>query len=179
MTKHFMIRTAVAGAVALLVGTEPLRAQAGPPLARPARDTTPALKSPIAPSAPPSSVAPRTGTRAAARASVLSAEQQIVPPSTAPVSPPVDSFRPAAARTPAAPPIPVVAPPPPPKPGTEARAVSASASLRSDEPPPGATARCRDGTFLSGALPADPCGDRGGLAVRITPPPPLRPPRPD
>lgn len=47
-------------------------------------------------------------------------------------------------------------------------------------PPAGATARCKDGTYLFGALPVNPCSDRDGLAVRfpIPPPPPTAPRRP-
>ena len=56
--------------------------------------------------------------------------------------------------------------------------VTARASLVSDEPPADATARCKDGTFISTTVDASTCVNNGGLAVRMPArptPPPKRP----
>lgn len=71
-----------------------------------------------------------------------------------------------------------------PDPATVAPALRAAetapvAPLQSQTPPAGATMRCKDGTWLSGAPSAARCDRNGGLAtilpVRAAPPPP--PPR--
>lgn len=152
-------------------------AQAGPPLARPRADSAPTLQRPTSPSAPPASVAPRTSVRAG----VPSAAQAPTPapvPAMPRASVAVDSVRPAPAdATPAAP---AVARPADPATVRQATTALPSATLRvePDLPPPaGATARCRDGSYVTTPVDGSTCDGRGGLAVRL----PVRPvpgPRP-
>ncbi|HVZ47844.1 MAG TPA: hypothetical protein VG916_03600 [Gemmatimonadaceae bacterium] len=68
--------------------------------------------------------------------------------------------------------------PPAPTASPAFRAVAPVAPLRAElQPPPGAIARCKDGTYVTGTLPADPCSANGGLAARLVPaaPAPRRP----
>lgn len=71
----------------------------------------------------------------------------------------------------AMPPKPV--PPPPPV----ARPAFRAVPVQEGPPPDGATARCKDGSYLVGLLAPDACADRGGLVVRF-PPPRVVPPKP-
>ncbi len=75
----------------------------------------------------------------------------------------------------------------PPAPGSRVAAVPVAARAPMNEPPPaGATMRCKDGTYLSGAPNASACATHNGLAVvlpapRPAPPAPVArtsPPRP-
>ena len=164
---HTFRLAAAGGAFALAASAAALHAQAGPQLAKAPRDTQPEVKRLVAPSPPPSSVAPRA--RAAAQVRAATAADSGPRPMKR-VSPPVDSVRPAPepvntldqSRAPAKAP-----PPPAPRANTAVQPVAARAALVSDEPPQGATARCKDGTFLTTAVDATSCTDNGGLAVRI------------
>ncbi len=166
---------ALAGIVSLTAAL--MQAQAGPPLAQPRRDSSPPLMVPKAPSPPPSSRAP-----APARASFTVADP--APVAIAPRSgASVDSVRPVTDLNPEAPKTGLIVrrPPPPvssPAPAA-ARAVDSPAAFRSNDPPDGATALCKDGTWLFGAVPVVPCQSNGGLVVRLPEPKPVpRPPRP-
>ena len=164
---HLCGRMAVAGAMAIAVSLTSLGAQAGPPLAKAPRDTQPALKQLKSPSPPPSTVAPRGA--ANQRAALVAPTDSGARPMQR-VSPPVDSVRPAAPTTNTVDPRrapPTSAPPPAPRANPAVQAATPRAALQSDDPPAGATGRCKDGTWLTGTLPANPCGANGGLAVRI------------
>lgn len=65
-------------------------------------------------------------------------------------------------------------PPPRPVPELATPAVMAAPAAAS-QPPAGATMRCKDGTWLSGAPAAERCTDRGGVATVL--PPERVPPR--
>ena len=168
---------ALAGIVSLTAAQ--MQAQAGPPLAPPRRDSSPPLMVPKSPSPPPSSRAPAP---APARASFTVADP--APVAIAPqTGAPVDSVRPSTDPNPEAPKTGLIVrrPPPPvssPAPAA-ARVVDSPAAFRLNDPPDGATARCKDGTWLFGAVPDVPCQANGGLAVRLPEPKPVvRPPRP-
>lgn len=62
-----------------------------------------------------------------------------------------------------------VAMPPRTAPRTAPRATTAAPLIqpRNEPAPPDATARCKDGTYLMGPLPAEPCAANGGLAARL------------
>lgn len=63
-------------------------------------------------------------------------------------------------------------------PASESRADDAARERAAATPPPGATMRCKDGTWLTGAQDATRCENAGGVALLITQPlapPPLRP----
>lgn len=167
---------ALAAVATLVASGTALRAQAGPPIPRPSTDSQPALRVPIPPSAPPSSVAPRNAARAIVREAEPAAPLLLV----VPVGPPVDSVRPAPVVAAQVVPLQVGSPPPVPQAAPVARRLDAQALIQSDAVLIDATARCKDGTFLFGALPAEPCAERGGLVALIpVKPAPPRPPRPD
>ena len=98
------------------------------------------------------------------------------------VSAPVDSVRPGPAlvtaldprRAPA-----VQAPPPAPRATATTQPVMQRALQVSDQAPTDATARCKDGTFLTTPVDDNSCSDHAGLAVsfpqRQAPPPKPRP----
>jgi hypothetical protein len=157
----------------LVAGSASLHAQSGPPLAKAAvRDSAPPLVRLKSPSPPPSSVAPRTRVQP----SIAGGDAENAPKPMTPPSPPVESVRPSATPAPAVEPRRSV--PPPPRPTATVRAAeSAPAALRADVQPADATGRCTDGMWLTGAIAADACAGRGGLAVRFEPKvtPPKRP----
>ena len=109
--------------------------------------------------------------------SATRADAQGAPPADPRVSPPPPP-------PPAQPAPPTVAAQPRPVPPSlaEIRAAQPSAAPSPASgpatPPVGATMRCRDGTWLSGAPAADRCTQRGGVLIyvpqRPTPPPPAR-----
>ena len=73
--------------------------------------------------------------------------------------------------------------PPAPVARVTAQAAMQAAPAPAAAPPAGATMRCKDGTFLSGAPDASRCDANGGLAAilpaaRPAPPPPPRQRRP-
>lgn len=147
----------------------------------PPRDNAPPLLVPVVPGPRPEQVAPRA--RAAQRTAVVRAPADTaVAPPQAP-SAPVESVkpRPAAVVTPSAADAPAVSAPPPP-PGSQPAASRAPVPLatRADEPQPAnATARCKDGSFVTSPVDANTCAGSGGLLVsfpqRRTPTPPRRP----
>lgn len=64
-------------------------------------------------------------------------------------------------------PPPLTRPAPPPRSmRVEERALQSVVTM-SQEEPAGATGRCKDGTFLTGAVTEERCADKGGLAVRL------------
>ena len=151
-----------------------LEAQGGPPAARAPRDSQPAVRALVSPSRPPSTVAPRAPLRPAqVRVATDSAPR-------VPKSPgmPVDSARPAPAPLNALDPrrAPPEQPAPPAPTARRPAIVEQRAAALSDSPPIGATARCRDGTFLLSRVDENACVGNGGLAVvfpqRQTPKPP-------
>ena len=171
MTTRLNARSAfavMAATVVLIAGAVRLNAQAGPPLAKVSSDTQPTLRLLVPPSPPPSTVAPRAST---SRRAAVVAPADSGPRPLKRMSLPVDSVRPA--------PVPVnaldpkrapVKQPAPPAPGSNAAAqqvVAPRAALISNEPPANATARCKDGTFVTLAVDANTCADRGGIAVRL------------
>jgi hypothetical protein len=66
-----------------------------------------------------------------------------------------------------------------PRPKAPVRRAGPSLSVRppvaEQGPPAGATMRCKDGTYLSGAAAANRCADNGGMAVILPPPRPTPP----
>ncbi|MDE3150618.1 MAG: hypothetical protein KGL93_00070, partial [Gemmatimonadota bacterium] len=77
----------------------------------------------------------------------------------------------APAATPAkAPPAPPVQAPPP-APGAAPQASSPARALSAPDPsaPEGATLRCKDGTYLTGAQPDAACDAHRGIAARFAP----------
>lgn len=154
-----VVRLASLGAVTVLCASA-LRAQAGPPLAK--QDTQPALRKPQPGSPPPSTVAPSRGRRRA-----TAADSVPVTPMKR-VSAPPDSVRPAPA---AAAPLDSARMPrtqPMVRPGARQDAAAApSASTASDQPPAGAKARCKDGTFVMAPVDDATCRTNGGIAVRF------------
>jgi hypothetical protein len=101
-----------------------------------------------------------------------------------PVSAPVESVRPVMASPQQAQVVqePPRSDPPPPAPATRppVQRAMAPATAPDGPPPVGATARCKDGTYLFVPATEQSCGDRGGLAVTFAPrpappPPPRRP----
>jgi hypothetical protein len=71
---------------------------------------------------------------------------------------------------------PRVPPPPPAQGATDAASRSNSASLNAP-PPPGATLRCKDGTYLSGPADVARCAQNGGSGI-VLPRDPVPPPAP-
>lgn len=136
-------------------------------------DSTPALVKPRSPSAPPSSVAPRTRAQAVRAAQPDSSAVRPMPAASAPV----ESVRPAAVPAPAVEPLPARTPPPRAAASMRAEPSAAAASLVSEEPPANATGRCKDGTWLTSAIEANACASNGGLAARF-PVKPVLPKRP-
>lgn len=198
MTKTISRSAFVAALLALTAGQ--LAAQSPPPAPAPA--AAPALQRPTA-APPPSTVAP-AATPAATRATPVAAAP-VAPVASA--SRPADSVRPAGAPS-AERPAGAVAQcvdgtfvartadctarrgvrvrfpversgPPPVAEQPQAVPVGRPAVASSATPPQGATARCKDGTFVLGAWSAGRCDANGGLAAVLpatrTPPPP--PPR--
>lgn len=174
-------RPMIAALLAAVFSTQAAGAQASPP-PRPTQDVAPALLPPPAASPRPETVAPRT------RAAVQGAQQATetaVRATAAPLRPasaPVDSVRPtiAPARQVQVPLEPPRVDPPPPVPGTRqpTQNAVAPASAPDGPPPVGATARCKDGTYLFVPTTEQSCSDRGGIAVTFTPrPAPPTPPR--
>ena len=176
-------RPMIAALLAAVFCTQTARAQASPP-PRPTQDVAPALLPPPAASPRPETVAPRT--RAAVQGAQQATEAAVRATATPlrPASAPVDSVRP----TKAAPqPVQVLeepprVDPPPPAPGTRpsAQKAVAPASAPDGPPPVGATARCKDGTYLFVPTNDQSCSERGGFAVTFTPRPaaPTPPRRP-
>lgn len=167
-------------AAVVAVGVAPMGtigAQGGPPAARAPLDTQPALRVPASASRPPSAVAPRTRSVRQLGPATADTSLKLIKR----VSAPVDSVRPAPATVSALDPSRaprVQAPPPAPGTAATARVTAPRALLTSDTPPAGATARCKDGTFLTTTLLDDnSCSDHGGIAVRLPQrqPPPPRP----
>lgn len=112
-------------------------------------------------------------------AAPLSAQASPAPLPPASPPPPV----PAASPTPPVPTMQRSSPPPAPaaRPADPApTAAAAAASPANATPPAGATMRCKDGVWLSGAPAANRCERNGGVAVilpvRATAPPPPRAP---
>jgi hypothetical protein len=69
-------------------------------------------------------------------------------------------------------------PPPAPVVAAPVSAVDADAERANSTPPTGATMRCKDGTWLTGAQDATRCANSGGVAMLIAQPlalPPVRP----
>ena len=68
---------------------------------------------------------------------------------------------------------------PPPAPARNPQPLAQASVVAPTAPPTDATAQCKDGTYLFGTLPAQPCADHGGLAARLPtkPPPPKKPPQ--
>lgn len=140
-------------------------AQSAPP--KPATDTAgPPLRVMKAPATPP----PRSNARAAATLAPTNAEPLRAMQR---VGTPVDSARPKAPAPVAldpsrAPAKTVIAPP---SATTAAAQPAARAALTvADTPPAGATARCKDGTYVTRAVDANTCGANGGIAVRFPQP---------
>jgi len=149
-----------------LAPTGTLGAQGGPQAARAPRDSQPALRAPKSPSPPPSAVAPRQG--AVRQPGPTSADTGLKLMKR--VSAPVDSVRPAPAPVTALDPLRaprIQAPPPAPAANATAKVTTTRASVTSDQPPAGATARCKDGTFLTTPADDNTCSDHGGLVVRF------------
>lgn len=173
-----MMRNASMFAGVLLTVAGTAHAQASPPPTTASRDTQPALIKPRTVSAPPPTVAPRL--RAAARPT--RADSAPVEPMRRVGAPP-DSVRPTVMQAPRGDTArnSRTAPPPPARPAASVVAPAASSPALAETPPPtGATARCKDGTYLFGPLATDPCAAHGGLAAlfpeRTAPPPaPRRP----
>lgn len=69
-------------------------------------------------------------------------------------------------------------PPPAPVAAAQASAEDAAAARATATPPVGATMRCKDGTWMTGAQDASRCANAGGVAVLITQPRTPPPPRP-
>lgn len=152
-----------------------LHAQAAPPA--PKRDSVRVLPAPYTPPPPPAPARTAVSQRAVRS---TEAAPTAVPAPPARVGVPVDSARPAArsVRAQTAPEGTTKnAPPPPPTPRRTAQVVAEPVSV--DGPPPaGATARCKDGTYLFTTANEHSCDNRGGLVVLITPKPaPPTPPR--
>lgn len=154
-----------------------LGAQAGPPLAKAPRDSAPALIKPRAPSLPPSSVAPRG---AVAQRTAIVAPVDSGPRLMKRIGLPVDSVRPAPTPEPEV--TALKKQPPPPAPSRTNPAVQQvtqrAAALTSDEPSAAASARCKDGTYITAVVDDNTCSDRGGVAVKF-PPPRQAPKRPN
>lgn len=140
-----------------------LAAQGVPPAARAPRDTQPVLRAPVAPSRPPSSVAPLAPVRAAQVRAITDSAPR--PPKSPGM--PVDSARPAPAPLNALDPgrAPPEQPAPPAPTVRRAVIVEQRTAVPSDVPPAGATARCKDGTFLLSRVDENTCTGNGGLAV--------------
>lgn len=164
MTTSRLVRTIVLIAAPLALGVATagvLGAQGLPPTATVPRNESPALRVPVRPSRPPAAVAPAAAASRQARAAVDSGP-------SVPKSPgmPVDSAKPAPAvvnaldprRAPAERQV-------PPAVRTLRSAVAGPAVSGPTEAPEGATARCKDGTFLLTPVDVNSCLDRGGLVV--------------
>ena len=174
-------RPMIAALLAAVFSAQAVNAQASPP-PRPPQDVTPALLPPPPASPRPETVAPRT--RAAAQVAPQGEETlRTTPVAPRRVSAPVDSVRPTVASPQQAQAVrePPRADPPPPPPATRQPALNATQTAAPDGPPPtGATARCKDGTYLFTPTNQQSCSDRGGLAVTLAsrPAPPTPPRRP-
>jgi len=158
--------------------TGAIGAQGGPPTARAPHDSQPALLVPVSPSRPPSAVAPRA--RAVRQVAPTTADTGLRLIKR--VSAPVDSVRPAPAHVTVLDPRfapPVQAAPLAPGANAGVQPVAVRASLASDQPPANATARCKDGTYLTTVVDDNTCRDNGGLTVafpkRQAPPPRPKP----
>jgi hypothetical protein len=176
----FISRATQATALAVALGALSAAATAQGPAKRPLPpsavvpvDSAPALITRKAPSAPPSSVAPRIRAPQAIRAAQPDSG---VRPMTA-VSAPVESVRPAAVQAPIVEPLPARTSPARPAATMRAEPVAAAASV-SETPPANATGRCKDGTWVTSAtVEASSCTNNGGLAARF-PQKPVLPKRP-
>ena len=159
-----MTRTAIvhcAAAAALLFVAVSAGAQSAPrPPRREAPDSVVLLRP--SPAAPPVATLLRGALRPAAEAPVIMPVLPMPaasPPPPAPVSATIVAVQPE--------PMPSVAPPP----FATTMSAVASATVTPDQlPPAGATARCKDGTFLSGGAPDQGCAGKGGLSIVLTPP---------
>ena len=176
MTHSTRLLNGVVVVATLVACATPARAQSPP--TPPKRDSTPTLLPPPA-SPRPEAVAPRA--RAAAQVAP-SAQETLRATPIAPklVGAPVDSVRPAIRPAPS----PLVddrasAPPPPaPSAQRQAQRTTEVAPTPDGPPPTGATARCKDGSYLFAPVNDESCRDRGGLVARFAPPPvPPTPPR--
>jgi len=167
-------------AVALTAPAATLGAQAAPPAPKP--DSAPALLPPPR-TPPPPAAGPMVRTRA--QAAPLAGETA-VRATVAPlpqVSAPVESVRPAAATAPRVPSgrdAPAVPPAPPAPVARQAAQQNAPepAAVPDGPPPVGATARCKDGTYLFAPASEQSCSAHTGLVVLFPPrPAPPTPPR--
>lgn len=132
---------------------------AGPPPPRPQVDPGPALLLP-----PPPPPVPSRAPRAEQRASIASATIPLLPPpagSPRPNAPPPRTERIALAN-----PAPLTQAPPR---AVRVRNFGGVVKTTGAEvaAPPGATGRCRDGTYVSGDASDASCGGRGGLAIHM------------
>jgi hypothetical protein len=168
--------------LAVACAAQHVNAQSSPP--RPPQNAAPALLPPPAASPKPETVAPRTNAAAQVAPRATESAVRAAPLPLRPVSAPVESVRPAVTSTPAAQSVretPHVDPPPP-APASRQSTLSAVASVSAPEGPPpvGATARCKDGTYLFVPTSKQSCSERGGLVVifaarPVPPTPPRRP----
>ncbi|MFA6165658.1 MAG: DUF3761 domain-containing protein [Gemmatimonadaceae bacterium] len=165
---------------AALVASAEATAQSAPP--PPRRDSAPALLPPP-PVARPEAVTPRTRPAAIVAPSVDETARR-APVEPLPASAAVESVRPALTSTQQPQSVreaPRVDPPPPTPVNRASVQRAAEAPPAPDGPPPaGATARCKDGTYLFTPTTQESCSDRGGLAVILAsrPVPPTPPRRP-
>jgi hypothetical protein len=154
----------IAAATVIALGSANLRAQQSPP------------SQPSAPSAPPppqqvvvpSLVPPKKAPLPPPPAPAFAAQRAVVPAavnSMKRVGVLPDSVRPAAATKLAV--RPMAAPPAPPAPQTTAARIAAAerSVAPANTAPIGATMRCRDGTYLTGAASAGRCANNGGVAA--------------
>lgn len=126
---------------------------------------------------PPAAYRPVADVRAARRQPI---PVVIQPPSAGggPLVPPSPA---AAVAIPTLPPLARRDPPPRVAPAMAAATAVSARGPGTDVPPTGATARCKDGSYLTGNPAPGRCGARGGVAVELaiprqpTPPPPRRP----
>ena len=157
-----------------LLSAQILSPAVAPIPAPPRRDTMPPPLLRVT-TPPPSTVRP-TGVRAAVRPAQPPAPVAVVAPSPAP-----NTLRQAATFIPG-PPTPAVLARAIPSPIASSIITPAQRVASADAPPPtGATMRCKDGTFLTGAASEQRCAGNGGLSVTFpvapaTPQPPVRRP---
>ena len=142
----------------------------------PRRDSVVALQPLRVTTPPPSSVRP-TGVRSNLRAELPPSPIAMVSPSPAP-----NVARQAAPTVIAGPPAPTPLVRPVPSPIVASAVTPAQRVASADATPPtGATMRCKDGTFLPGAVSEERCAGNGGVSVTFqaapaTPQPPARRP---